>query len=89
MSERRDLDWPFFDDRHRALQRELESWVAANVAQSHSSDVDAECRSLVRSLGQAGWLRHAVAGGAHGGFADVLDTRALCLIRETLARHSG
>ncbi|MDH5538753.1 MAG: acyl-CoA dehydrogenase family protein, partial [Rhizobacter sp.] len=33
--------------------------------------------------------RHAVAGGAHGGFADVLDTRALCLIRETLARHSG
>ncbi len=52
-------------------------------------DVDAQCRALVRALGQAGWLRHVVAGTAHGGAADVIDTRAICLLRETLARHNG
>ena len=52
-------------------------------------DVDAACRALVRALGDAGWLRHAVAGTAYGGAADALDTRALCLMRETLARHVG
>ena len=39
--------------------------------------------------GAGGWLRHAVAGTAYGGAGEVLDTRALCLMRETLARHSG
>jgi len=43
----------------------------------------------VRALGRDGWLRHAVAGAAHGGMGEVIDTRAVCLIRETLARHSG
>ena len=89
MSELKDLEWPFFDERHRVLQRELEAWAAANVSQSHAQDVDAECRTLVQALGQAGWLRHAVAGTRFGGAAEAIDTRALCLIRETLARHSG
>lgn len=83
------LDWPFLADRHRALARELDAWAAAHVPHAHGPDVDAECRALVRSLGAAGWLRHAVAGIAHGGAAEVIDTRSLCLIRETLARHSG
>ena len=47
------------------------------------------CRSLVRSLGQAGWLQHAVGGTAYGGAREAIDTRAICLIRETLARHNG
>jgi acyl-CoA dehydrogenase len=51
--------------------------------------VDAECRKLVKALGEAGWLRHAVAGTAYGGAGEQIDTRAICLIRETLARHSG
>src|SRR5207247_2920219 len=55
----------------------------------HGPDVDAECKALVHSLGNAGWLRHAVAGTAHGAAADVIDTRSICVIRETLARHSG
>jgi acyl-CoA dehydrogenase len=50
--------------------------------------VDAACRELVRRLGDAGWLRHAVGGRPHG-LHDVIDTRAICLIRETLARHNG
>jgi acyl-CoA dehydrogenase len=35
----------------------------------------------VRELGQGGWLRHAVG--------DRLDTRSICLARETLAYHDG
>jgi alkylation response protein AidB-like acyl-CoA dehydrogenase len=52
------------------------------------TDVDAECRALVRRLGRAGWLRYAVPA-AHGGAFERLDVRALCLARETLARADG
>lgn len=83
------LDWPFFESRHRDLARGLEAWASEHVPQAHGHDVDAECRALVRALGQGGWLRHAVAGTAHGGVAEAIDTRAICLMRETLARHSG
>ncbi len=91
MSDKRYLDWPFLEVSHRALERSLDAWATAHLGQAHGADVDAECRWLVRSLGDAGWLRHAVAGRAFGGASesDALDTRALCLIRETLARHSG
>ena len=88
MSDTSYLSWPFFEERHRQLAAELESWAAANVPHDHGTDVDTECRALVRSLGAAGWLRHAVAGKAHGA-ADAIDTRSICLVRETLARHSG
>jgi alkylation response protein AidB-like acyl-CoA dehydrogenase len=83
------LDWPFFEPRHRALARDLDAWAAANVAAAHGDDVDAECRALVRALGGAGWLAHAIAGRGHGGSEEVIDTRAICLVRETLARHNG
>jgi len=93
MSDTTYLAWPFFDERHRALQRQLDAWAGQHLLQAEHSDVDAECRALVKALGEAGWLRHAVAGSEHGaegnGASEVLDTRALCLIRETLARHSG
>ncbi len=89
MSDTKYLDWPFFEARHRDMQRELDAWAHAHVSQGTHADVDAECRALVGALGKAGWLRHAVAGTAHGGAAEVIDTRALCLLRETLARHSG
>lgn len=83
------LEWPFLDDQHRTLARELDAWAATHVAHVHSDDVDNDCRTLVRTLGQAGWLRHAVAGTHNGGATNTLDTRTLCLIRETLARHNG
>jgi acyl-CoA dehydrogenase len=87
MSDTRYLAWPFFEERHRALARELDAWATDNIAHDHSADVDTECRSLVKSLGAAGWLKHAVAGRDGAGAA--IDTRAICLIRETLGRHSG
>lgn len=83
------LDWPFFDAHHGVLARELDAWAAANLADAHGTDVDAVCRALVTRLGRGGWLRHAVAGVEHGGAHATIDTRAICLIRETLARHAG
>ena len=83
------LRWPFFEDRHRAFAAALDAWAAREVRDAHGVDVEALCRRLVRQLGDAGWLRPTVAGTAHGGAADVIDTRMLCLARETLARHAG
>lgn len=77
------LAWPFFEDRHRALHAALDAWCAANLPVDHG-DVDAACRSLVASLGAAGWLRHTIAGEGR-----TFDLRSLCLIRETLARHDA
>ncbi len=89
MADQSYLKWPFFDARHEQLARELDAWAANHIAQEHGHDVDAECRKLVKQLGDAGWLGHAVAGAAFGGVGEQIDTRAICLIRETLARHSG
>lgn len=78
------LDLPFFEPRHRALVGELDAWARDNIEQAHGGDVDAACRALVRTLGAGGWLNHAI-----GGAGRTIDTRAICLIRETLARHAG
>ena len=83
MADQSFLDWPFFNDHHRALAQGLEAWCIENLPVDHS-DVDAACRSLVAMLGAGGWLRHS--GAAEG---ERLDVRSLCLIRETLARHDG
>ena len=60
MADKSYLEWPFFEERHRKLAGSLEAWAAANVVQTHGAGVDAECRSLVKQLGAAGWLQHAV-----------------------------
>jgi alkylation response protein AidB-like acyl-CoA dehydrogenase len=83
------LQWPFFEGHHRTLAAELEAWAAASVAHIHSDDNDADCKQLVSLLGEAGWLRHVVAGQAFGGQGETVDTRTICLLRETLARHNG
>jgi acyl-CoA dehydrogenase len=83
------LDWPFFDARHGELARALDAWAGEHLVHDHGADVDSACRSLVAQLGAAGWLRYAVGGRAYGGAFDAIDTRAICLVRETLARHGG
>jgi acyl-CoA dehydrogenase len=89
MSDKNYLAWPFFEPRHAALEQALDAWAAQHIAHGHGDDVDAACRQLVRQLGEGGWLRHAIGGTAHGGVGESIDTRAICLIRETLARHNG
>ena len=89
MSDTQYLDWPFFNPQHAQLARDLDQWASDHISQTHSHDVDAECKALVKSLGRAGWLKYAIAGSAHGAASEVMDTRSICIIRETLARHSG
>ena len=88
------LDWPFLEPRHKVLATELDVWAGRALRDAppngHSPrEVDDACRKLVRQLGEGGWLKYAIGGAAYGGFAEAIDTRAVCLIRETLARHSG
>lgn len=89
MSDTSYLDLPFFESRHRELALTLDAWAKRSVSQHHAHDVDAECRALVRALGADGWLSYAVGGREWGGATDAIDTRAICLVRETLACHSG
>jgi acyl-CoA dehydrogenase len=81
------LSWPFFEDAHRALARDLDAWCEREIAPlegREDEDLDGTCREIVRRLGAGKWLRHAVSGDG-----ERLDVRNLCLIRETLGRHSG
>ncbi len=86
MLDRSFLRWPFFEERHRALAEQLETWAAQHCAHVDHRDVDAACRELVRNLGRDGWLNHTAPGE---GPSDKIDVRTLALVRETLARHSG
>ena len=89
MSDKQYLDWPFFETSHAALATSLETWADARLGTlAHGGNVDDTCRALVKALGEGGWLRYAVAK-SHGGQLEKLDSRSLCLIRETLARHDG
>jgi acyl-CoA dehydrogenase len=76
------LHWPFFEERHRTLAETLDEWAEHSVRDAHSEDVDLQCKTLVKILGEAKVLRFA-APDSH------FDTRSICLIRETLARHNG
>ncbi|MDP2448057.1 MAG: acyl-CoA dehydrogenase family protein [Polaromonas sp.] len=81
----RHLALPFFDDAHRALGDQLAAWAPAQ--QVDESDDRRACKQWVRLLGDAGWLRYCVPASA-GGAMDKLDSRALVILRETLAFHS-
>jgi len=87
------LDWPFLEPRHKTLAEDLELWAGHALSEGthpHSvREVDEACRTLVRQLGEGGWLKYAIGGRAYGASADAIDTRGVCLIRETLAYHSG
>ncbi len=92
MQSRAHLDWPFFDDAHRTLAADLSVWASKNIEHAPSAETreanDLRCRSLVDALGRSGWARYAVPS-AYGGAMDELDSRALCVVRETLAYHDG
>ncbi|WP_374519161.1 acyl-CoA dehydrogenase family protein [Undibacterium squillarum] len=82
------MEWPFFDDVHRKFLPELDQWAQQHLQLGHD-DADAVCRELVRRLAAGGWLRYVVAGTEYGGASEQIDTRILCLLRETLARYHG
>jgi acyl-CoA dehydrogenase len=82
---REHLAWPFFEPRHREFTEALDAF-AAELDDAHGDDVDGTCRSLVRKLGAAGLLESSVAGDQPDA---AIDSRLICLARETLAWHSG
>ncbi len=86
------LDWPFFEERHRALAADLADFARDAFADLEAagepddeSALDAHCRTILARLARAGLLRHCVPA-AHGGASERLDVRSLCLLREGLAR---
>ena len=88
------LAWPFFEASHQDFKASLQDWTSKQFAGLHGHDesrdaIDKECVSLVKALGQGGWLKPAIAGKAHGGASEVIDTRTICLLREELAWHHG
>jgi len=83
------LALPFFDDVHRELGARLADWIPGQQVDEH--DDRRACREWVQRLGDAGWLRYCVPAGtdgALGGALPALDSRALVILRETLAFHS-
>ncbi|NLZ42010.1 MAG: acyl-CoA dehydrogenase [Comamonadaceae bacterium] len=82
------LEQPYFEAHHRALAAALDAWAATELGAPDHRDTDAACRALVRRLGAAGHLRHCVPA-AYGGASDTLESRALVVCRETLARHDA
>jgi alkylation response protein AidB-like acyl-CoA dehydrogenase len=84
MEPRSHLDWPFFDEPHRALARRAAAWAQGVESFRSAGDTDRASRALVRALGEAGLLAHTVAAeGAR------LDVRSLCVLREVLAARWG
>ena len=79
------LTLPFFTPAHQTLAEELAIWVAQQAVDE--SDDRRACKQWVRLLGDAGWLRYCVPAEFDGAM-DRLDSRALVILRETLAFHS-
>lgn len=83
------LALPFFDAVHRDLGQRLAAWMATQ--QVDETDDRKACREWVRRLGASQWLRYCVPAGedgALGGALATLDSRALVVMRETLAFYS-
>jgi acyl-CoA dehydrogenase len=85
---REHLDWPFFEPAHRAYAERLDAFVADGALDDvDHRDIDRACRELVGRLGEAGLLDVAVADAR--GDARSIQSRLVCLTRETLAWHDG
>jgi len=90
MPDRSFLAWPFFEEEHRKLIDEVATLIKRNAdafGNSAKQDPDHRCRNFVRIFGDK-LLKYAVPA-PFGGHKDELDVRSACLIRESLAYHSG
>ena len=76
---------PFFEPVHAELARGLADWMPQQLVDE--TDDRRACKEWVKRLGQGGWLRYCVPA-AHGGALPLMDSRALVILRETLAFHS-
>lgn len=79
------LGLPFFSEAHQALAADLVPWAARQSVDE--TDDRRACRQWVSLLGDAGWLRYCEPA-EFGGAMPQLDSRALVILRETLAFYS-
>jgi acyl-CoA dehydrogenase len=80
---------PFFDTVHRDVAAGLTEWIKCQ--QVDETDDRKACQEWVELLGEGQWLRYCVPSGTDGkwgGALETLDSRALVVIRETLAFYS-
>lgn len=83
------LKLPFFDHSHRALYADAKTWASAALPNRvHTGNVDEHCIKLTRQMGEAGWLRYCVPA-EYGGALTELDSRSICLLRQTLGYYDG
>ncbi len=79
------LALPLFDDSHRNLALELETWVEAKqhtLEENVRKSAPERGKIYTELLGASGWLAHAVTPADGQARPDL---RSLCLIREALA----
>jgi acyl-CoA dehydrogenase len=81
-------DWPFFEPRTANFAAELDAWARSTwrstCTAATSTPPAARWSSALGAAAGCGTRRRRQYGGAGR-----IDTRAICLIRETLARHNG
>lgn len=88
------LDWPFFEDHHRAHAEAARTWAKENLGPIEHEEphdipsLDEMSRNFVKMLGQAGWLKYCVPA-AYGGALDKIDVRTIALTRESMGYYSG
>jgi acyl-CoA dehydrogenase len=84
------LALPFFDEGHARLAREAHAWADSSLpgVLAGAPALDERCIALVRALGQSGLLRYCVPA-AWGGALPAIDSRAICLLRETFGYHDA
>ncbi len=80
---------PFLEPRHRSLAARVDAFAdrALRPIEHHEDDVDALALRLLAALGAEGLLAATVPAGPD--FTGPLDVRALCVVRERLARRMG
>jgi acyl-CoA dehydrogenase len=81
---------PFCEQDHLDLRQRVRAWVEKNLisAHAHASDIEEEARGLVRLLGREGFFSYTVTD-KFGGKRDKVQARALCILREELARGAA
>jgi acyl-CoA dehydrogenase len=83
------LDWPFFDDSHRAFAAAFGAWARDQLSEFEADEGNdgKAAREIFRRLGAAGWLRATVA--VEAGADRRVDLRRICLMREILGYGSA
>ena len=77
------LDWPFFEDHHRAHAKKLRNWAEKEIAPLEErepqtiDEVDELTRTFVSKLGEGGWLKFCVPKAYGGAIAKRQPNRLL------------